>query len=522
MMMRENQHAGARTKNNGAGLTRRNLFQRAGFAMAAAALPAGLATAEPRAHPARATDEQSISPVMARLSTYMSEARTRALPDEVVEATKQHVLDTLAAMVSGSELLPGRDAIKFTRAYGGEKVATVVASDVLCGPIEAALANGMLAHSDETDDSFAPAHAHPGCSIVPAALAAGERFGVDGTSFLRAVTLGYDVGTRVTMTLGASHFMTRGHKSTHSVAGVFGSAAAAGSVANLSAQQMRWLLDYTAQQSSGIAAWQRDTQHIEKAFVFAGMPARSGVTAALLVQAGWTGIDDIFSGPDNFFLAYAPQADPAGLIERLGERYNVMGTQIKKWPVGSPIQAPLDAIEILRKRHPFEADQVAQVRVREAAFLASIVNNRTIPDICLQHIIAVMLIDKTVTFHSANDQARMKDSGVLRQRAKVTLIPDEQLQRLMPLREAIVEITLTNGTHLTQRVDNVRGTPANPMTRDELAAKARDLITPVLGQTDCTKLIDRVFAMEGVKDIRQLRPLLQRTALRASSPNRPV
>ena len=84
---------------------------------------------------------------------------------------------------------------------------------------------------------------------------------------------------------------------------------------------MRWLLDYTAQQSSGIAAWQRDSDHIEKAFVFGGMPARSGVTSALLVRAGWTGIDDILSGPDNFLLAYAPNADPAVLMEKLGERF---------------------------------------------------------------------------------------------------------------------------------------------------------------------------------------------------------
>ena len=81
--------------------------------------------------------------------------------------------------------------------------------------------------------------------------------------------------------------------------------------AGLNAQQMRWVLDYTAQQSSGIAAWGRDVDHIEKAFVFGGMPARSGVTSALLVQTGWTGIDDIFSGASNFFMAYAPDAKPA-------------------------------------------------------------------------------------------------------------------------------------------------------------------------------------------------------------------
>ena len=125
----------------------------------------------------------------------------------------------------------------------------------------------------------------------------------------------------------------------------FGAAAAAACAASLDARQMRWVLDYTAQQASGHRAWQRDTDHIEKAFVFGGMPARNGVTAALLVQSGWNGVDDIFSGADNFFLAYAPKADPARLVDKLGERYEIVQTDIKKWTVGSPIQAPLDALE---------------------------------------------------------------------------------------------------------------------------------------------------------------------------------
>ena len=78
------------------------------------------------------------------------------------------MLDTFAAMISGSELPPGRVGIQFARAHAGEKVATVAATDVLCGPLEAAMANGMLAHSDETDDSHAPSHSHPGCAVVPA------------------------------------------------------------------------------------------------------------------------------------------------------------------------------------------------------------------------------------------------------------------------------------------------------------------------------------------------------------------
>ena len=121
-------------------LTRRGVLQCTGGIVTTAALRSVLAADEP------------VSPVMAKLSAYMSEAASRKLPDDIVEKTKHHILDTFAAMISGTELAPGRVAVRFARAHAGEKVATVVASDVVCGAMEAALANGMLAHSDETDD----------------------------------------------------------------------------------------------------------------------------------------------------------------------------------------------------------------------------------------------------------------------------------------------------------------------------------------------------------------------------------
>jgi 2-methylcitrate dehydratase PrpD len=489
-------------------LTRRGLFELAGLTVAAVTLPPRIGLAAVSA--ASRSPQQNTGSVMQTLSTYMSEAANRALPDEAAEKTKQHILDTLAAMISGSELHPGRTALQFARAYGGKEVATVVASNFLCGPIEAALTNGMLAHADETDDSHSPSQSHPGCAVVPAALATGERFGISGAHFLRAVALGYDIGPRFTVTLGGQRFEAESHWSTHSISPMFGAAAAASCAASLNAQQMRWMLGYTAHQSSGLGAWNRDTEHVQKAFHFGGMTARNGVTSALLVQAGWTGVDDILSGKDNFFAAYNPHADPAGLIDKLGERYEVTRTNIKKWPAGSPIQAALDAIEILRKQKPFEAAQVRQVSVQLATDEAAIVNNREIPDICLQHMVAVMLLDKTVSFVSAHDKERLKNPETLLERAKVQLIPDQELERLMPLRVAIVNITLADGSRVTQRVDNVRGTPENPMTREEIVTKATDLITPILGATKCSTLIEKVFHLETVNDIRDLRPLLQR------------
>jgi 2-methylcitrate dehydratase PrpD len=273
---------------------------------------------------------------------------------------------------------------------------------------------------------------------------------------------------------------------------------------------MRWVLDYAAQQAAGIAAWQRDTDHIEKSLVFAGFPARNGVTAALLIQLGGTGVDDIMAGADNFLMAFNPKADPEGLIDKLGERYEITRTNIKKWTVGSPIQAPLDALEALRKKHPFEADQVQKVVVRMGTNDANTVNNREMPDISLQHMLAVMILDKTASFAAAHDKPRMQDAAILRQRAKVQLIADEALDKLHPARVSIVEVTLTDGTKLTERVEAVRGTAQNPMTRDEVVSKARDLMSPFLGLAKSAKLIQTILALEAVNDVRELRPLLQR------------
>src|SRR5882672_11246436 len=88
-------------------LTRRDLFEFAGLAIAAAALPTQTPAA---ASPARANPQQNVSSIMERLSIYMSEAGSRSLPAEVMEKTTQHILDTLAAMISGAELPPGRTA----------------------------------------------------------------------------------------------------------------------------------------------------------------------------------------------------------------------------------------------------------------------------------------------------------------------------------------------------------------------------------------------------------------------------
>src|SRR4029450_13988027 len=157
-------------------------------------------------------------------------AKDIPLPPDVVEKAKHHILDTFAAMLSGSELPPGPAPLARARAQAGRSTATVAGSTILTGPMDAALVNGVLAHSDETDDSHGASQSHPGASIVPAALALGEELGIPGEHYLRAVTLGYDVGPRVTMALGGATFRDETRRSTHAFAGNFGSAAGAAGI----------------------------------------------------------------------------------------------------------------------------------------------------------------------------------------------------------------------------------------------------------------------------------------------------
>jgi 2-methylcitrate dehydratase PrpD len=126
--------------------------------------------------------------------------------------------------------------------------------------------------------------------------------------------------------------------------------------------------------------------------------------------------------------------------------------------------------------------------------------------------VAVMLLDKTVSFKAAHDKPRMQDAATLRQRAKVQLVQDDALARLLPVRVAIVELTLSDGKVVSERVEAVRGTPRNPMSRAEVIEKCKGLMVPVLGAENTLRLTEAVFSLEALADIRTLRPFLQRSA----------
>lgn len=440
---------------------------------------------------------------MAALAGYISGAAERKLPSDVIEKTKHHVLDTLAAIVSGSRLLPAGPVLRYVDSLGGTREALVCGTPTVTTAVNAAMANAMLAHADETDDSHLTSRSHLGCGVVPAALAMGEREASSGERLLRAVALGYDIGARVCHTLGTDQLYAAGH-STHTFAPTFGAAAAAGALAALSAQQCRWLLSYTAQQASGVNCWQRDRDHIEKAFDFGGMAGRNGVAAATMVQAGFTGVDDVLSGPRNFLAAFSPQPRPERFVEALGERYEIMHTNIKKWSVGSPVQAVLDSLQALVIEPGLSAEDVDAVVVRMSDRESHVVDGSGMPNVNVHHLAALMIVDGTVTFASAHDASRLDDPAIQAVRARIELCPDPDL----PRRHPVVILKTRDGGAREHATPAVRGTPDNPMSRDEVEQKARGLIAPILGGERTDALVAAVWDLEKTGNISELRPWL--------------
>jgi 2-methylcitrate dehydratase PrpD len=430
------------------------------------------------------------------LVEYMLAARGAALPAEVIQKGKSHLLDTLAAIVSGSTLKPGQLGLQHARALGGKEECSVLGSNLKTMPIVAAFANGMSGHADETDDSNS--QLHPGCAIVPAALAIAESQNRGGDALLRAVILGYDIGFR---------FHQAFEPRSTSFGATFGCATAAGMLAELDDLQLHYLISYAAQQASGSRAWVGDDDHIEKAFDYAAMPAGNGVTAATLIQSGFTGNRDVLEGDQGVVKTYAP-CEPKKILAELGQRFTITSCLIKKYPVGSPMMEIVDATLALLSKQTIAPEQIEEVTVRIPESGARTVNNRHMPDVNVQYMVAAILLEGKLTFEMAHDYERFHNARVLALKAKVQLIGDKDLERSGPRFQGVVEVTLKDGRALREHVINCRGRPENPMNPEEVEKKAAWLLEPVLGKKNSDQVIESVRRIETVTSVRDLTKLM--------------
>ena len=442
------------------------------------------------------------------LSEFASNTRIAHISAEAVAATKRHILDCAGVGVAATVEPAGRIIIDVTREQGGAAQARVLGTDLRTSAVSAAWANGTLMHLLDYDDT---GFSHPTACILPAALAVAEEAGSTGGDLVAAVCVGLEVFERLSLS-GRQHepeLRRRGFHPT-SLYGCSAAAAAAGNLTGLNAGQMGVAIGLAAANAGGL------TQHFGSwgKGVHAGNAARAGVTSVLLAKKNYFADPEGIEGVCGFFSAFhgTGNYNLDKVAEGLGTHWSIVdpGLTIKRYPCCGGNLRALDATQGLLLEHGIKCDDVAQLEVDVHADLLFTVRFHK-PTLgfrgkfSLDYVLAAMLLDGAVGLDSFSDEycnaPRMRAAlEKVRINAHTDWADDDASRRKAP-----VTITMKDGSKFIKAVDKVRGSPGNPMTRDELLEKYRTCASRVLKGE---RLERSIVALEGLEKLSTARELI--------------
>lgn len=460
---------------------------------------------------AQPLDAPKITPT---ISQYIADIRTANVDPEFIELGKRHILDSLASAVSCKDLEPAALGRKYALARTGSAPngITMLATRERASLVDAVFGSAMIIHGSEINDFIPSAFVQPGPAVVAAAFGLAEARGLSGHDVLRSVIAGYELCGRVPKALGVRTLYASGIAN-HSVGPCFGAAATAASLIRLPADKIQHVMSYAAQQASGSWQWLLDVEHIEKTFVFAGVGARNGIEAALLVESGFTGVRDCFDNPDGFMnQASFKGADhnPYYLIEDLGVRSELHQTAYKRYPVGGPTQPAVAGIlELLPKTSPSTLQSIdIEMPGRWDAF-----RNAEMPALNLRYLAAVILLDGRLDLVAAQSRERFaNDTAVhaLMEKVDVRHDPAQETAAGEVRTESarVIVQDAVSGRHEVY-VPFVRGFPSHPMNRQDVLDKARELMGPVLGASRADRVVSAVMSIEKLARADEIVRLIQ-------------
>lgn len=445
------------------------------------------------------------------LSKYIANSQQADIPAEILELGKRHILDTLASLLVSASLKPARLAQAYAKLQGGGATqASILTTKDKTTVLDAIFANAMTAHAAEINDFCPSAFVQPGPPILSTLLSIGETQNSSGKAVLRALITGYEIACRFPKALGIKN-LREGGISNHGLAPVFGSAAAAASLLGMKENQIPDVLAYCVQQASGSYNWMRDEEHIEKAFVFAGMPARNGATAALLVQNGFTGNVDALQGSPGWlestvFVGPESDMDRNKLIDGLGEQFEMPLVAYKRYPVGGPTQPTVEAMLTLVKQiNPAEVKHIEIKMPGKPEIFAS----AKMPALNLPYLCSVILEDGRLDFHAAQSHERFHQQSIRQKMECVSVLYDGSMETEPRTEPAKVSIRLSDGSTVEHYVEHVLGYPTRPMSHSDVEQKALELIVPVIGKQRARELVETVWNIESLGNIKQLIELLK-------------
>ncbi|MFH1124656.1 MAG: MmgE/PrpD family protein [Pseudomonadota bacterium] len=443
-----------------------------------------------------------------KLAEYAATVQFDQLPGNVVERAKMVFLDTLGVIIGASKFKTGQIITSFVHSLGGVPEATVIGSDVRTSAVNAALANGTMAHDLELDDIHLASCTHAAAVLVPALLAVAEKAGCSGKDLINALVLAYDIECRISLALDSSLQYARAFHPT-SVCGTFGAAAGAAKILGLDDVRHAYCLGLAGSQACGLNAWENEPDHYMKSFQ-TGVPARNGVTAALLSAIGFKAAPNVLDGKFNIFDAFSGSYSFSALTDQLGESYEIMRTAIKRYACCRYIHASLDAMFEVLKEERLTANQIKEMIVHISETGAPIVDRNELYTHNCQYTLAAAAIYGEVS-RKQYSMERRGDPEILSLADRITVIGDKVLEEVYPeLWGSIVEIFTVDGRHLTKRVDYAKGSPENPLNDEEISQKFLGLAEDVLGKEKGLAIYEKALNLEAVDNIQEICPLLKK------------
>ena len=459
------------------------------------------------------------------LTAYVAEfivgTRASAIPADVMRLGKRSILDGIGLALAGSVAESGQLVRKHLQSLGcaATRGSTVIGSRMKLPARFAAFANGVAIHADDYDDTqLAVAKdrvygllTHPTAPALPPVLALGERDRRSGRDVLTAYQVAVEVETKIAEAINPRHYQD-GFHSTATV-GAIGAAAGAAQLLGFNHEQTRRALGIAASQAAGL----RDNFGTMMKPFHAGRACESGVVAAELAKLGFTATPIILEAGRGFFKAAGGGYDPQAIDGKLGKPWTFAfpGVSIKPHPSGSLTHPGMGLMLDLILAHDIRPDEVRKVAVGvNRQNINALIHNRPANELqakfSMQFCMAILLLRRKAGL------AEFTDEVVNRPDVKAMI--EKIAYGVHPVAEAagyekmttIIDIELAGGRKISGRADFGKGSPANPMSDDELANKFRECAAwGRLPKAQAEQVIELVFGLEKLKNIRDLMKLLQ-------------
>ena len=445
----------------------------------------------------------SNNPHTRAIAQFIAQLRYEDIPDEVITRIKLLILDALGCALYGSGLEWSRilctalvqlDATKACRVWG--------TSERLSAP-HAVLINGSLVQSFELDDVHRQGVLHVGAVTLPPLLAVTElRPDMSGPDFLRAAVAGYEIGPRVGKCMGPQHIGQGWHSG--ATVGVFSAVSGAAAALRLTAEQAVHALGIAGTQASGLMAAQYGAM-VKR--MHAGRAAQSGLYGALLAEAGYTGIVDVFESPyGGFCTTFSRSNDRFNLDElswELGRQWETLRISLKFYSCVGSNHTTLDAIRMLQAKTPFSADDVASIVVHGSQVTVEHVGWPYQPrglvsaQLNLPFCVATLLLEGDA-FVDQFTNAVVDDGRRIALSKRVSVVHDPSItERGSNYRHMVrVEVHLKNGTNLEQIVEAPRGSEMSFASEADIVQKFKKLATHAIGEAKAEAIINLVFGAE--------------------------